>query len=198
MPQRALLDARCGMRLRLVDVGCGAGDLFRVLSERLASYVGVDLVRYQEFPGDDRAEFVGVDLNAPIPLPEARADAVVSIETIEHLENPRALFRELVRLVRPGGLVLVTTPNQLSLLSKLTLLVKNQFNAFQDVQYPAHITALVETDLRRIMAECNLEKVEVTFTGSGRIPGTARPWPRMLSGRWFSDNIVLSGLKRGT
>jgi 2-polyprenyl-3-methyl-5-hydroxy-6-metoxy-1,4-benzoquinol methylase len=45
---------------------------------------------------------------------------VVSIETIEHLENPRALFRELVRALRPRGLLLVTTPNQLSVLSKLS------------------------------------------------------------------------------
>jgi 2-polyprenyl-3-methyl-5-hydroxy-6-metoxy-1,4-benzoquinol methylase len=115
------------------------------------------------------------------------------VETIEHLENPRAFVRELARLAKPGGTVLVTTPNQLSLLSKLTLLTRNQFNAFQEAPglYPAHITALLEVDLRRIARETGLEGVEVHYSGFGRIPFTARHWPRPLQGRAFSDNVAL-------
>ncbi len=107
-------------------------------------------------------------------------------------------MRELVRLARPGGLVLVTTPNQLSLLSKLTLVVKNRFSAFTDVDYPAHITALLELDLRRIAVECGLENIQVGFTNHGRIPGSAWSWPKVLGlrGRTFSDNVLLSGFKR--
>jgi len=191
-----VLDARVSAVERLMDVGCGAGDLFRALGKRARSYVGVDLVRYEEFPYD-MTEFVAADLNSRIPLEDASADVVVSVETIEHLENPRAFMRELVRLARPGGLVLVTTPNQLSLLSKLTLLVKNRFSAFTDRDYPAHITALLETDLRRIAGECGLADIQVTFTGSGRIPGTPFNWPSGLglSGRLFSDNLLMSGVK---
>jgi len=178
----------------LIDVGCGTGTLSRVLGGRVPSYVGCDVVRYPGFP--EGASFVQADLNrAPYPVNEACADAVACVETIEHLENPRMVMRELVRIVRPGGLVLVTTPNQLSLLSKLTLVVKNQFQAFQDVDYPAHITALVERDLQRIGQECGLESLQIRFTDSGRIPGTARHWPSRvgLRGRWFSDNVLLSG-----
>jgi 2-polyprenyl-3-methyl-5-hydroxy-6-metoxy-1,4-benzoquinol methylase len=194
-----VLHARAGAIERLVDVGCGAGDLLRVVGLQPCSYVGVDLVRYERFPSDATG-FVAADLNSRIPLEDGSADAVVSVETIEHLENPRAFMRELVRLTRPGGLVLVTTPNQLSSLSKLTLLVKNRFNAFTDRDYPAHITALLETDLRRIAAECGLADIQVTFTDSGRIPGTPFNWPRTLGlrGRWFSDNVLMSGLKPRT
>ena len=83
-------------------------------------------------------------------LADQFADVVAAVEVVEHLENPRAFCRELARIVKPGGWVVVTTPNQLSLLSLLTLVVKQRFSAFQDVSYPAHITALLETDLRRI------------------------------------------------
>ena len=55
------------------------------------------------------------------------------METIEHLENPRAFVRLLTRLARPGGWVIVTTPNQHSLLSKGTFLLRGQHVHFQDV-----------------------------------------------------------------
>ena len=69
-----------------------------------------------------------------LPLASGSADVVVAVETIEHLENPRAFMRELVRLTKSGGAVIVTTPNQLSLLSKMKLVLKNRFNAFQDIR----------------------------------------------------------------
>ena len=135
-----------GARGDLLDVGCGRGDLFRRLPPTITSYTGVDLVRYEGFPDAPPARFRKGDLNQRLPVEDAAADVVVAIETIEHLENPRALFRELVRALRPGGLLLVTTPNQLSLLSKLSFLVKDRHGAFQSVHYPAHITALLPSD----------------------------------------------------
>ncbi len=192
-----MLDERVGPVECLVDVGCGAGDFLRALGPRVRTYVGVDLVKYERFPSDGDARFVIADLNGRIPIEDASADVVASVETIEHLENPRGFMRELVRLTRPGGLVLITTPNQLSLLSKLSLVVRNRFSAFSDADYPAHSTALLEADLHRIAAECGLAEIEVAFTDSGRIPGTALGWPRGLGlrGRAFSDNILLSGFK---
>ena len=174
----------------LLDVGCGRGDLFVRLPASIGSYTGVDLIRYEGFPVDARARFVGADLNQRLPLGDGVADVVVSIETIEHLENPRALFRELVRVARPGGLLVVTTPNQLSLLSKLCFLLKDRHAHFQAVHYPAHITALLPSDLVDIGAELKLEGGRVVYSDDGRMPGTAQHWPRPLRGRLFSDNVA--------
>jgi SAM-dependent methyltransferase len=181
----------------VVDVGCGTGVLCARLAGLFDRYVGVDAVRYDGFPAD--AELVLADLDAgDAPLPPGSADVVVAVETIEHLENPRAFVRLLARLARPGGWVIVTTPNQLSLLSKATLLLKNRFNAFQEPSYPAHITALLEVDLRRIAAECGLGDAAVEFTGSGRVPGTGRHFPGILARRFpraLSDNLLLAARK---
>lgn len=181
----------------LLDVGCGAGNLWPFLAARFDRYLGADVLRYDGFP--DAGEFHSADLDRQeVSLPDGCADVVVAVETIEHLENPRAFLRELVRLARPGGWVVVTTPNQLSLLSKLTLVLKNQFNAFQNSCYPAHLTALLEIDLRRMAAECQLASVAVRYSRSGRLPGSSWHWPRLLSRLWpraLSDNVLVAGRK---
>jgi len=179
----------------LVDVGCGTGNFCRAVASRFPTLIGVDAVRYAGLP--DVVEFRAADLDrAPLPLADESADVVAAVETIEHLENPRAFCRELTRVARRGGWVVITTPNQLSLLSLLTLAVKQRFSAFQDSSYPAHRTALLEIDLRRIAGECGLRDVEVRYTASGRIPLTGTHYPRILSRsfpRALSDNVVLVG-----
>ena len=179
----------------LADIGCGSGDLWRALVGPFRSCIGVDAVRYDGLPPD--VEFHAADLDAArLPLPDARVDAAAAVEVIEHLENPRAFVRELARIVRPGGWVVVTTPNQLSALSLLTLALKGRFSAFQDNAYPAHRTALLEIDLRRIMTESGLRDLAVTYTRLGRLPLSGWHYPdavARLAPRRLSDNVVIAG-----
>jgi len=181
----------------IVDVGCGAGDLYPVVRSRFAQYIGVDVVRYDGFP--EEARFCRFDLDSgAIPLPENSADVVAAVEVIEHLENPRAFARQLIQIVKPGGWVIITTPNQLSLLSLLTLMVRHRFQAFQDVHYPTHLTALLEVDLRRIAGECGLEQTQIEYSLTSRIPGTRYHYPRALSRgfpRALSENVLVVGRK---
>ena len=181
----------------LIDVGCGRGNLWPLLKSRFAKCIGVDAVKYPRLPAN--IEFCETRLDANrIPLADDSADLVICSETIEHLENPRALMRELTRLAKPGAWIIVTTPNQLSLLSLMTLIVKHRFEYFQDVHYPAHLTALLEVDLRRIADECRLIDCQLMYTMSGRIPFTGRHYPAALSRafpRALSDNVLLAARK---
>ena len=182
---------------RLVDVGCGSAGLWRLLAHRFDSYCGLDAVRYEGIPID--AEFREIDLDAARwPVPPAEAHVVAAVETIEHLENPWAFMRALVALARPGGWVVVTTPNQLSVLSVATLIVKRRFSSFQDVHYPAHRTALLESDLRRAAAEGGLESVDVLHSHHGRVPLTPWHYPMAIARRFpraLSDNLLIIGRK---
>jgi len=182
----------------LVDVGCGRGNLWPGMRSRFSRCIGVDAARYPGLPHD--MELCEAQLDAPIPLPDAVADLVTCVETIEHLENPRALMRELTRLAKPGGWLIVTTPNQLSLLSLGTLIVKQRFEYFQDVHYPAHLTALLAVDLERIAAECGLKETAIRYTMSGRIPFTGKHYPGLISRlfpRTLSDNVLLTARRPG-
>jgi 2-polyprenyl-3-methyl-5-hydroxy-6-metoxy-1,4-benzoquinol methylase len=176
----------------LVDIGAGKGRMWSYVRHLFSRYIAIDAVQSETLSPD--MEFLAVDLNSGhIPLADRSADAVLAVETIEHLENPRALMREMARVARPGALVIVTTPNQLSLLSLMNLIVKKQFLAFQEAPglYPAHIAALLEIDLVHIATECGLHDAIITYSNSGRIPKTNLHWPSFLRGRWFSDNLML-------
>ena len=74
----------------------------------------------------------------------------------------------------------MTTPNQRSLLSLMTLITKGRFSAFQDSDYPAHITALLDIDLLRIGAELGLTNMAIEYTRYGRIPLTPWHYPTAL------------------
>jgi len=184
----------------LVDVGCGGGALWRVVSPRFARYCGLDAVRYDTFPMDGEFRRVNLD-SAEWPVPAELGDVVAAIETIEHLENPWAFMRRLRSLAKPDGWVLVTTPNQTSVLSLLTLAIKHRFSAFQDAHYPAHRTALLPIDLERAAREAGLDVVRVVYTRRGRVPGTAFHYPKSLTSlfpRGLSDNLMLISKRRRT
>jgi SAM-dependent methyltransferase len=184
-------------RGRVVDVGCGIGRFLEHAGDLVLDYIGIDVVRHPGLSPD--AAFHRADLDREgIPLADASADIVVALETIEHLESPREFCRELTRVLKPGGWLVMSTPNQRSMLSILCLIVRGRFVAFQDAYYPVHRTALLPIDLLRIAGECGLSDAELGFSCVGRIPLTAAHYPETLSQMFpeaLSDNVLLVARK---
>jgi SAM-dependent methyltransferase len=114
---------------RVADVGAGTGHFSARLGEALRRR-GL-APEHHVFPCDRHPEFfrcpglscAPVPEGGRLPFDDGSFDAVVSIEVIEHVEDQFAFLRELARIARPGGRVLVTTPNVLSLSSRVRTLV---------------------------------------------------------------------------
>ena len=108
---RAVLEEACGGNvagLRLLDVGTGSGEIAQVLAETCA-VVSVD-------PRDQREARDGYQylrVGTALPFADTSFDVVVSNHVIEHLDDAAVHMRELARVLRPGGLVYLATPNRL-------------------------------------------------------------------------------------
>lgn len=181
---------------RALDWGAGKGNLTRLLRD-IGAFHKIDAVDVLTKPKDfSRAvNWHQVDLNARTHYRPHTFDVVVAAEVIEHLENPRAVAREWYRLLRPGGTLLFSTPNNASLRSFVALIFRGHFVAFGDSSYPAHITALLEKDMERLVAEAGFSEVQFRYTDNGGLPGQPNvTWQSIslgrLGGRWFSDNVL--------
>ncbi len=98
----------------VLDAGCGVGYGAEVLATRARRVVGVDLdaeaIAYaRRRYGAPNVEFVQGDLLA-LELPDGDFDVVCSFETIEHVPDHERYLREVRRVLRPGGVFVVSTP----------------------------------------------------------------------------------------
>jgi len=179
----------------LLDFGAGKGSLTTRLlrTGRFDSITAADLMqRPEDLP--DPVRWIAADLNAPLDLPDSIFDTILAAEVIEHLENPRALVREWLRLLRPRGTLVLSTPNNESWRSLLSLIVQGHYALFGPTSYPAHITPLLRRDIERCLAEAGFSKPYFVFTDDGRFPKLVRfRWQTIsggiLKGLRYSDNV---------
>ncbi len=179
----------------VLDFGAGTGSLTQRLIEcaRFEEVSAADLMQQPRSLGSVR--WIHGDLNNSLPVADSSFDVVIAAEVIEHLENPRALARELFRILRPGGTAIVSTPNNESWRSLISLLLRGHHVEFCNGSYPAHITALLRKDLERILLEAGFEASSFRFTNQGGLPGKpTTSWQKIsggaLKGLRFSDNII--------
>ena len=108
-PAASLLPELTG---RWIDLGCGRGEFLALAAAR--GHRGIGLDRRRECAAEvaaDRRTALVADLGRRLPLRDAALDGASLIEVIEHVLAAESLVAELARVVRPGGWLLVSTPN---------------------------------------------------------------------------------------
>ncbi|MEO8377710.1 MAG: methyltransferase domain-containing protein [Candidatus Sumerlaeota bacterium] len=192
------------VRGEALDYGSGKGMLAEELvsSGRFPNVVAVDILTKPAHLGEE-IHWISADLNFPLSsVMDSSKDLIVSCEVIEHLENPRAVVRDWFRILRPGGTLMFSTPNNESWRAILALLLQGHFVLFGENSYPAHITALLRKDMERIALEAGFQKPFFRYTNDGSIPKMpSRKWQNIsggvLTGLRFSDNILAIAKKPG-
>jgi len=119
--QRAALDRFEGLTFPkesvVLDAPCGDGSLAAALRHAGYDARGVDI--NAAGAGLLGSAYHDVDLNGRLPFPDALFDVALSVEGIEHLENRFAYLRELHRVLKPHGTLILTTPNIVGVRSRV-------------------------------------------------------------------------------
>jgi SAM-dependent methyltransferase len=111
----------------VLDAGCGSGRVFQHrLAGRVRRVVGVD-VTDEPRANENIDDPLKGDL-ARLPLRSETFDLIVVSHVAEHLTQPEAVFRELARVLRPGGRLLVLTPNRWHYVALVARLVPHRLH----------------------------------------------------------------------
>jgi SAM-dependent methyltransferase len=135
-------------RGRILDIGCGAGPGLRYLTRYTPKVFGVDHVAYPLTEAQkltNAAGLVQADVSYSLPFADQSFDIVLLSELIEHLRNSRPLIFECYRVLRPGGTVVITTPNLRDIRRKIAPLLGKPWSGDTDpthinLQDPEHLT----------------------------------------------------------
>lgn len=150
---------------KLLDAPCGAGVLSASLGKLGFDVHGLDIEVHpaQKLDGD---RFRLADLNAGIPFDDRSFDVVVSVEGIEHLEAPKRFVRELARVLKPGGRLVLSTPNPLNVASRWRFFTRGYHKHFTpDARAQlssGHLHAIDYVLLRQFFEAAGLELESIT------------------------------------
>jgi 2-polyprenyl-3-methyl-5-hydroxy-6-metoxy-1,4-benzoquinol methylase len=180
-------------RGRVLEVAAGSGAFARRLLDMGYAVEACDL-----FPEQFKVPEIPVryaDLSERLPYDDAMFDYASCLEGIEHLEDQFAFVRECWRILRPGGLLLISTPNVLGLASRWRYfwtgffpLATRPINEHRRAPVHDHIHLITYYELRYILRTTGFEIVTAT-TDRIRKYGLLQGWAYPLI--WLATRLSL-------
>jgi 2-polyprenyl-3-methyl-5-hydroxy-6-metoxy-1,4-benzoquinol methylase len=145
----------------VLDLGAGAGAFSKRLFDSGYQVNALDIDAAKWIPKEIPFYKLDVDLGIAASLSH-QFDAVCCMEVIEHVENPWNLLREIDEILKPGGRLLLSTPNITSFLSRLIFLQTGEFHQFSkaDLAY-GHISPITTFEMLTIAERVGFTILEI-------------------------------------
>ncbi len=157
-----------------LDVPTGYGALTERLltAGKIVTAGDIDVQQFRGINDHSNLTLVPLDLNeASLPLQDHQYDVAVSIEGIEHLQSQWNFVRNLYRVLRPGGYLIITTPNILNFRSRIRYFMEGRYEHFKrppikgaleiDDMDSHHISPVSFFDLNFILESCGFLVQEI-------------------------------------
>ena len=189
---------------RILDVGCGDG-VATGLVARLAPgnhVIGIDWsTRAVQLAGRHGFDMISGSVDGPgLPVADATVDVVIMSELIEHLVDTDAALTEAMRVLRPGGVLLLSTPNLAAWYNRALVAVGVQ-PVFSEVSLRAihgrpgshvvgHLRLFTRRALVGLLRANSFTEINVSGACYHDVPRPLRPLDRLLC-RWPSAASIL-------
>jgi 2-polyprenyl-3-methyl-5-hydroxy-6-metoxy-1,4-benzoquinol methylase len=174
-----LLEA-VGTGRRVLDVGCSSGYLARPLRERANTIVGLELDPAAASEAEAFCErvLVGDVETMALPLEPGSFDVVLCGDVVEHLRDPAATLARLRPFLRPGGRLVLSTPNVANWAIRLSLLAGRWRYTDRGILDRTHAHLFTRATLREALEEAGYRVERIDFSvpvpgGSDLLDGAA-------------------------
>jgi len=97
---------------RILENGCGVGMYVEHLAQHGGTVIGLEYDFERAAEAQTRSSHILNAAGECVPLPASSFDLILSHEVIEHVQDDRAAVREMIRVIKPGGRVLIFCPNR--------------------------------------------------------------------------------------
>jgi 2-polyprenyl-3-methyl-5-hydroxy-6-metoxy-1,4-benzoquinol methylase len=145
---------------RLLDAGCGAGPALGYLQKLGFEIYGSDLSLYPLLEANKRApeaRLAVIDLEQGLPFARHSFNIILASEVVEHLHEPGIMLAECFRALRPGGCLLLTTPNLWDIRRPWAKVRGKVWSGYQD---PTHINLMTPLRLKELVKQAGFDKVK--------------------------------------
>lgn len=208
----AHLDAKRDLQvLRVLEIGCGRGGFSSMLARktnRPKEIIAADFSATAIDIAENCSRKVGIgginwivaDIQ-DIPFPDSYFDTVFSFETIEHVPNPEKAVRELARVLKPNGRLILTVPNYFGAFGLYRLYLRCRGRRFSEEGQPINnFTMLPQVACWFMKAGLRLDRVDGVghyLFWPGRQPKRVHFFDRLrFLTKWFAYHSCLIGFKK--
>ncbi len=170
---RQIIARYVGPQTHLLDVGCGHSDVLRPIYTRTPHTYGID-PDAEALARNEVIRHLVVGNAEQMPFPDTFFDLVVSAWVLEHLGRPAAVFREIHRVLKPGGRFIFLTPNAWNYNVWLIRLVPHRFHETlarrlykrqEHDTYRVYYRANSPTSIARLLKETGFHEEELILNG---------------------------------